>query len=124
MPAVAKEHIMNVSSAAPATAMKAATQRLDVTAHNVANVNTRGFKAQRAEQTDVVNNAAQTPARGDTYERGAGTRVYGAGRDRQSPEDLNKEMTDMITERNTYGANAKAAKMRDKMDEETINLVA
>jgi flagellar basal-body rod protein FlgC len=116
---------MNISSvSAPASAMKAATQRLDVTAHNVANVNTKGFKAQRAEQTDVVNGSAQTAARGDTYERGAGTRVYDAGRERQTPEDLNKQMTDMITEKNTYGANAKATKMRDMMEEETINLVA
>jgi len=115
---------MNISSAAPVSAMKAATQKLDVTAHNVANVNTRGFRAHRAEQTDVVSGTGQTSVRGDTYERGAGTRVYGAGRDRQSPEYLNKEMTDMIPERNTYGANAKATKMRDKMYEETINLVA
>jgi flagellar basal-body rod protein FlgC len=115
---------MNVSSVAPLSAMKAASGRLDVTAHNVANVNTRGFRAQRAEQTDVVSGTAQTATRGDTYERGAGTRAYNAGRERQSPEDLNKEMTDLITERNTYGANAKIAKMRDKMDEETVNLVA
>jgi flagellar hook protein FlgE len=115
---------MNVSSTAQASAMKAATQKLGVTAHNVANVNTIGFRAHRAEQTDVVTGTGQTAARGDTYERGAGTRVYDAGRERQTPEDLNKEMTDMITERNTYGANAKAAKIMDRMDEETVNLVA
>ncbi|GBU21549.1 hypothetical protein R80B4_01443 [Fibrobacteres bacterium R8-0-B4] len=115
---------MNISSAANASAMKAAANRLDVTAHNVANVNTRGFRAQRAEQTDVVRNTGRTAAGGDVYERGAGTRVYDAGRERQTPEDLNKQMTDMISERNTYGANAKAAKMRDKMEEETVNLVA
>lgn len=116
---------MNVSSAtAPVSAMRSAAQRLDVTAHNVANVNTGGFRAHRAEQTDVVAGAGQAAARGDVYERGAGTRVYDAGRESVSPEDLNKEMTDMITERNTYGANARAARMRDKMDEETVNLVA
>jgi flagellar hook protein FlgE len=116
---------MNISSvAAPASAVKAATQRLDVTAHNVANVNTSGFRAQRAEQTDIVNGTGKTAAKGDAYERGAGTRVYNAGRERQTPEDLNKQMTDMITERNTYGANAKVTKMRDRTEEETINLVA
>jgi len=115
---------MNISSAAPVSAMRAATQRLDVTAHNVANVNTRGFRAQRAEQTDVVNGVGRAAARGDAYERGAGTRVYGAGREGFSPEDLNKQMTDMISEKNTYGANARAAKIRDRMEEETINLVA
>jgi len=116
---------MNVSSVAQTSAMKAASNRLDVTAHNIANVNTKGFRAQRAEQTDVVNGSApQTSVRGDTYERGAGTRVYNAGRESQYPEDLNKQMTDMVTEKNTYGANAKIAKMRDRMDEETINLVA
>jgi len=116
---------MNISSvSAPASAMKAAAQRLDVTAHNVANVNTKGFKAQRAEQTDVVTGSGQTAAKGDVYERGAGTRVYNAGRERQTLEDLNKQMTDMITERNTYGANAKVTKMRDRMEEETVNLVA
>jgi len=115
---------MNISSTAQASAMKASAQRLDVTAHNVANVNTRGFRAQRAEQTDVVQGSGQPAARGDTYERGAGTRVYDAGRERQRPEDLNKQMTDMISERNTYGANAKVTKMRDRMEEETVNLVA
>jgi len=115
---------MNISSTAQASAMKASAQRLDVTAHNVANVNTRGFRAQRAEQTDVVQGSRQPAARGDTYERGAGTRVYDAGRESQRPQDLNKQMTDMISEKNTYGANAKVAKMRDRMDEETVNLVA
>jgi len=114
---------MNISSAAPASAMKAATQLLDATAHNVANVNTGGFRALRAEQTDAVTGAGQA-ARGDAYERGAGTRAYNAGRERQSPQDLNKQMTDLITERNVYGANATAVKMRDRLDEETINLVA
>jgi len=111
---------MNVASTAAVSGMRAASQRLDVTAHNVANVNTGGFRAYGAEQTDVVSGTGQA-ARGDTYERGAGTRVYNAGR---ATEDLNKEMTDMITERNTYGADAKITKMRDKIDEETINLVA
>jgi len=115
---------MNVSSTTTVSAMRAATLRLDVTAHNVANVNTRGFRAQRAEQTDVVTGAGQTATRGDVYERGAGTRVYDAGRERQIPQDLNKQMTDMITERNTYGANARITKMKDAIDEETINLVA
>jgi flagellar basal-body rod protein FlgC len=114
---------MNVSSAAPVSAMRGASQRLDVTAHNVANVNTRGFRAHRAEQTEVVRGTGQTSGAA-ARERGAGTRVYDAGRERQAPQDLNKQMTDMITGRNAYGANAKAAKWRDRIDEETINLVA
>jgi len=113
---------MNISPVSSISAMKAATQRLGVTAHNVANVNTRGFRAYRAEQTEVVEGPDQTGA-GNIRERGAGTRAYNAGRERHSRQDLNKEMTDMMTERNTYKANAPAARVRNEMKKEAIDLL-
>jgi flagellar basal-body rod protein FlgC len=112
---------MNVSSTTQVSAMRAATYRLDVTAHNVANVNTRGFRARRAEQTEVAGGPDR--AGGAPRERGTGTRAYDAGTERAGQPDLNKEMTDMVTERNTYKANARAERVRDRMAEETINLV-
>jgi len=120
---------MNISSSAPVSGMEAASLRLDNTAHNVANANTRGFAPQRLEQAETVQRTqgaqqAQTP-RGvqtgaDTYEPGAGTQVYAAGTDRQ---DLARDMTDLATERNSYTANARTVQVQNEVLGTTIDLV-
>jgi len=124
-----KGGIMNISSSAPVSGMKAASLQVDNTAHNVANVNTRGFAPHRLEQAETVQRTqdaqqAQTP-RGvqtgaDTYEPGAGTRVYSAGTEQP---DLARDMTDLTTERNSYTANARTVQVQNEVLGTTIDLV-
>jgi len=113
---------MNISSSAAVSGMEAASLRLDNTAHNVANVNTREFKPQRLAQAETAQSTqqTQTPRGADTYEAGAGTRVYSAGTEQK---DLAQDMTDLKTERNSYAANARTVQVQNEVLGTTIDLV-
>ena len=110
---------MNISSNAPISGMNAASLRQDNIAHNVANVNTPDFRAQRIEQTETVSRPAQAQAT-DTYEPGSGTAAYAAGTDRP---DLARDMTDMVTVQNAYTANAESARVQNEVAGTAIDLV-
>lgn len=87
-----------------ASGLLSAARRLDVTAHNIANVATPGFKALRAELLEA---------------KGGGTTVGAVTQD-STPGPLNSEglemsnvnlaleMTNVIVSRNAYQANAAA----------------
>jgi flagellar basal-body rod protein FlgC len=113
---------MDISLSAPVSGMQAAQLRLDNTANNVANVNTENFRPQRIEQAETTRQTqpAAQPAR-DTFEATtAGTAAYNAG---TTEPDLARDMTDMVTERNTYSANAAAIRAQDEVTGTTIDLV-
>jgi flagellar basal-body rod protein FlgC len=102
--------------------MSAAQLRLDNTAHNLANANTQNFRPQRIEQVETTRQPQTVQQPRDTFEpTNAGTAAYNAGRGEQ---DLATDMTDMITERNTYSANAATIRAQDEVTGTTIDLVA
>jgi flagellar hook protein FlgE len=106
--------------------MNAAQLRMDNIANNVANVNTQDFQPQRLQQTETAP-PASAPAARDTYEPtaaaqavGAGTEVYSAGTERP---DLARDMTDMVTQRNSYEANAQTARVQNSVIGTTMDLL-
>ncbi|MDQ3742221.1 MAG: flagellar basal body protein [Actinomycetota bacterium] len=75
----------------PATGLQAARTLLDVHAHNVANVSTDGFRAQRAELRAIA-------------PRG-GVEVAAIG---EREPDLVEDVVGLVTAKTMYAANAKA----------------
>ena len=82
------------SLATAASGMEAQQTRLDVTAHNIANVSTNGYKKERAEFADLMyqtHRAAGTPTGNGTYapdstEIGLGTRLTSTAREQTQGE--------------------------------------
>jgi len=99
---------MDMGINASVSGMNAATIRQNVTAHNVANVNTEQYAPKEVLQTDVVP---------------AGTEVEAVREGEEGTNDLAQQMTDLNQNKNLYSANAKAFKMQEKMNGELLNLV-
>jgi flagellar basal-body rod protein FlgC len=98
---------MSISISPSVSALNAATMSQNVTAHNVANINTEPYAPLQAIKTEVFPVGTKT-----TVRQGA-----------SGTNDLAKEMTDLNTNKNLYSMNAKAFKMQDRMNGELINLV-
>jgi flagellar basal body rod protein FlgG len=93
--------------------MHTALQRHDLTAHDVANSTTPGFEQRRPHQTDM---------------RPAGVRIAHVSRTpnpdpRLSNTDLATEAAEQIQNKHTLAANARAARVQDRMVGEIIDLV-
>jgi flagellar hook protein FlgE len=96
---------MDVSFAAPVSGMQVSSFRLDVTAHNVANVDTPGFSEYQTVQSDVVPQGVRVAAL---------NRVPNPDRS-TSNTDLAEQMVALKTDSNTFTANAKVVKVKDQM---------
>lgn len=93
--------------------IRSAVQQIDISAHNVANVNTRGYGARSAVQTDTVP---------------SGTRIAGIGRrpdaDGPSNTDLADEAGRRTTSRYAVSANAAVIRKKDEMLGSLLDLTA
>jgi len=101
---------MNISSV---SALQASSLRIDISAHDVANINTPGFSQSRPIQT------AQKP----------GTEISSIQKiEPSAPElsatDLAEETAEQIKSEKDFAANAAVIKTQDKMQGELINLLA
>jgi len=97
---------MEISFNSSVSGLKAAVTRVDNTAHNIANTNTDDFKSQRLVQSE---GAAK-----DTVELSA------VG---QNAQDLTQDITNLMSDQHSYGANLKMISMKNDMVGTTIDLV-
>ena len=86
--------------------MNAAALGISVAAHNVANANTKDFRAQRLEQEDLAQGGTRPAALVESREPVApeGSNV-----------DLATEMTSLIGQGGAYQANLKVIQAQDQM---------
>ena len=128
-----------------ASGLRVHTTKMDVTANNVANVNTNDFQSSRVTLKDSFSQTIQRARQ--AAEEGAGTnpmqigsgvalgsidrietpgpkRVFNDIVETMSNTDLAVEMTSMITTQRAFEANARVIPVADEMLEEVINLQA
>jgi flagellar hook protein FlgE len=103
-----------VSFTAPISGAQAAITRHDITAQNVANINTPGFEAYVPHQTDMMPE---------------GTRIASVTRTpnytpQTSNTDLVEETKEQIVNKGSLSANLKVLKTKDQMLGEVIDLIA
>jgi flagellar basal body rod protein FlgG len=91
-----------------ASGMRAAQVQLDVTANNIANLNTGGYTAQRADLGSEAN-----------YDGVEATGVDSTGQ----PVDPAAEMVDLRQARLLYGANALVLKTADQLYGSFLNVL-
>jgi flagellar hook protein FlgE len=99
------------------TALNAFRKKLDVTANNIANVNSDEFKKSRTALTENANGGVrptvqtvETPGTPkETYKNGAVTETT------SSNVDLTEELTNLIPTRAGYEANLKTIHVSDEM---------
>ena len=103
---------MNISFPVSASGLQAASLRHDVTANNVANVNTDGFESSSIVFKD--NNPGTSAA--------AIRRKPNISPNNTSNTDLSKEMPDMSISKTAYGANAAVIKTQSEMTGEILDL--
>jgi flagellar hook protein FlgE len=103
------------SSLAALSGLMATNTKHNVTAHNVANINTDEFQAQRANQ--VENSPTQGTSISD-IQRIEPKNLNG------SNTDLAKESVNQLENISTYKANVTTIKTQDGMDREVIDLLA
>jgi flagellar hook protein FlgE len=105
---------MDITSAAAVLGMQTSMARHDVTANNVANMNTPGFEQGRVVQAET---------------QGGGVHIAAITHDLntspdQSNTDLAQAAVDQITDKNTNAANASVLKVKDRMLGDLLDLVA
>jgi flagellar basal body rod protein FlgG len=105
---------MDTSFAINTSAMRVTQVRQDVTANNVANINTDGFGASRVSQKDDNPGVSVGAIR-----KSPNTNPNG-----NSNTDFAVEATDMMNNKNVYGANARVLKVQDSMVGEVIDLIS
>lgn len=93
--------------------MRSAITRHDVTAHNVANVNTAGFESSRVNQTDI---------------RPQGTRVSSTQKIPNKSADLSgtdpaTSSVEQINSKSTISFNARMMKVQQNMTGELLDMV-
>jgi len=104
---------MDTNFAITNSALRVTQVRQDVTANNIANVNTDGFAAKNVVLADQNPGVAVAAIRKTPNNNPQGF----------SNTDLATEMTGMIVNRDTYGANARVIKVQDRMLGEVIDLI-
>ena len=134
---------MMQSMLSSASALRAHQIKMDVTAHNVANVNTDSFKSSRTTLQDSFSQTIQQARLESTGTAGTNpmqvgsgvsvgsidistalgaTRVTGDTVEIMSNTDLAVEITTMITTQRGFEANARVIPVADLMLEELVNL--
>lgn len=98
-------------------ALKAFGTKMEVTANNIANVNSEGFKKSRALLKEGSNGNVQGDVdRIDTPGHSTITVEGGQITEKElSNVDLSEEFSEMIVTEHGYGANLKAVKAQDEM---------
>ncbi len=113
---------MNIGS--NLSALNAFTTQMNVTANNVANVNTEGFKSSNVT---LVSGQGQTVKANITTNTSQGALVPdnsgGAGFKEMSNVDIVKEMTQLTPTQNAYDANLKLIEVNTEMRGTLINMV-
>jgi flagellar hook protein FlgE len=104
---------MDTSFAISNSGLRVTQVRQDVTANNVANINTDGFGASRVSLTD------ENPG----VSVGAIRKTPNTNPEGSSNTDFAVEAGNMIGNKNAYGANARVIKVQDKMIGEVIDLI-
>ncbi|MFH0919070.1 MAG: flagellar basal body protein [Fibrobacterota bacterium] len=105
---------MDTSFAISNSGLSVTQIRHDVTANNVANINTDGFGASRVSQND------ENPG----VSVGAIRKTPNVNPNGPSNTDFAVEAGEMINNKNVYGANARVFKVQDKMVGELIDLLS
>ena len=107
------------------SALQAYKKSMGVTANNIANVNTEGFKKSRATMNEGANggvevavNMVNTP--GHRYKEIDGDQMV----DRETSNvNLEEEIPDLMVTKRTYEANLKVLQTRDKMLGTTLDIM-
>lgn len=99
---------MSISATSSISGMNAAAFSQDITAHNIANVNTESYTSKDVVQTEVFP---------------VGTRISSVRDNSTEKSDITKQMTDLETNKNSYTANAKAFKVQNQMYGTLMDLV-
>jgi flagellar basal-body rod protein FlgC len=120
----------------PLSALQANQFRQDVSANNVANVNTEGFKASAVQTSDAayINDIGQGTQVSGTYApprpgpmamaaTGAGSGV-GSGMVEQSNTDMVTETTNQMGAQNAYGVNAAVMRSADQATQTLLDMTA
>ena len=95
---------------------------LGVTARNLANLNTDGFKASR--QTDSEVSDSEGVRAKITTPQTPGPIVAMPERRELSNTDLAQEQVNLLTARRAYQANIKSLQAADEMTKSTLNIIA
>jgi flagellar hook protein FlgE len=106
-------------------ALKAFGTKMDVTANNIANVNSEEFKKSSAKLTEGANGDIQVDVeRIDTPSPSIST-VEGdqTAKKELSNVDLAEEMSEMIMTRHGYTANLKAVEAQNEMLGDTLDIL-
>lgn len=98
---------MNTVSSIAQSGMQAATTRLDVTANNIANVNTDGFKASRVTMSEQRNGGVDA-----TVEKTADT------------VDISREAVELLSTVSGFKANLQVAKAEKEMGKSLLDIIS
>lgn len=105
---------MDGINSVPISGINSSILKNDVSAHDIANINTDGFQESQAIQTEKATGGTQISAirKVDTYEGG------------MSNTNLAEEMVEQSTNKNTLAANVNVLKTQDEMNQTVIDLLA
>lgn len=108
------------------SALNAFGKKMGITANNVANVNTDGYKKYQANMAGGANYDIQVEIRrvespGHTYQAFEGDQIVTR---EASNVDLGEEIPEMINAKNGYAANLKAMQTQDKMLGTLLDIVS
>lgn len=98
---------MNNISTIAGSALQAYTTSLQVTAHNVANLNTEGFTASRA-----------------TFQENGAGGVSAVVSNTGDAVDISREAINLLSDKNGFKANLNVLKTVDEMTRELLNIKA
>ncbi len=109
---------MNINGlASSVSGLKASATRINVSGHNIANVNTDEFKSQVVNQTDNKGIVETAITRDET--KGPEVQRPGTNGELEKIElsnvDLSQEVGNQIIASNNYKANAKAIQVQDEV---------
>lgn len=113
----------------PLSALQANQFRVDVTANNIANVNTDGFQASSVATADraYINDIGQGTQVTATYQPArpgpvAVDTAAPGGMVEQSNTDLVNEMTNLMSAQNAYGVNTSMSRSVDEATQTILDL--
>ncbi|MEE4264159.1 MAG: flagellar basal body rod C-terminal domain-containing protein [Desulfobacteraceae bacterium] len=107
------------------SALQAYKKSMGVTAHNIANVNTEGFKKSRGTMHEGVNGSVEAAVSkantaGHRYQELDGDQMVAK---ETSNVNLEEELPDLMVTQRTYEANLKVLQTRDKMLGTTLDIL-
>ena len=108
------------------SALQAYRKSMGVTANNIANVNTEGFKKSRATMKEGINGGVEVDVKtvdtpGHRYQELEGDQLV---EKETSNVNLEEELPDLMVTRRTYEANLKTLQTRDKMLGSLLDIIS